>query len=182
MTETVTIAGLFSALGNTFVSSPVDHLDLTLDGIAGDRHAGSTRRTGAREPWHPRRTTIRNDRQLSILAQEELALVAEALGLDLLPADWIGGNLLVSGAARLSFLPPMTRLMAASGATVTITAYNAPCRLSGRAIAERSGNPDHELAFPKKASGLRGLVGYVERPGQLRVGDRLTVVTPRRPE
>ena len=55
----------------------VEALDLTFDGLAGDRHGGPTRRTGGREPWYPRRTEIRNERQISIVSRDELAVVAK---------------------------------------------------------------------------------------------------------
>lgn len=181
MAPTVTVTGLYFAGGRDFVSRAIDRLALTLDGIAGDIHAGPTRRTGAREPWHPRGTVIRNDRQLSVLADEELAETAAALGLAKLPAEWIGANLTVSGLDRLSALAPMSRLMAPSGATIVVTAYNAPCRQSGRAIAARSGVPAHEFGFIKAANGRRGLVGYVERPGLIVLADVLTIVAPRGP-
>lgn len=181
MAPTVTVTGLYFAGGRDFISRPIDRLALTLDGIAGDIHAGPTRRTGAREPWHPRGTVIRNDRQLSLLADEELAETAAALGLARLPAEWIGANMTVAGRVGLSMLAPMSRLMAPSGATIVVTAYNAPCRQSGRAIAARSGVPAHEFGFIKAAGGRRGLVGYVERPGLVMVADVLTIVAPRGP-
>ncbi|WP_211596708.1 MOSC domain-containing protein [Phreatobacter stygius] len=180
MTLDVAVTGLFSADERDFVSHAVDRLDLGLDGIAGDRHAGATRKTGAREPWHPRGTVIRNDRQVSILSAEELAETAALMGLPTLPAEWIGANITVAGMPALSQLAPMSRLMAPSGATIVVTAYNAPCRQSGRAIAARSGVAAHEFGFVKAASGRRGLVGYVERPGLVRLADVLTVVAPRR--
>lgn len=179
MTGTLTVTGLFAADRGTFVSRPVDGIDLTLDGVPGDLHGGPTRRTGGREPWHPRGTVIRNDRQISILGDEELAVIAAAMGLPRLPADWIGANLTLSGRTDLSLLPAGARLMAPSGATILVTAYNAPCRQSGRAVAERSGVPDHEFGFVKAAKGRRGLVGYVERAGALAVGDLVTVIGPK---
>lgn len=174
------IAGLLVASGRTFISAPVDGIELSLDGIADDIHAGSTRKSGAREPWHPRGTVIRNDRQISLVSRSELALIAERLKLDTLPPEWIGANVLVDGGP-VSGLAPMTRLIAASGATLVITAYNAPCRQSGRAIAERSGVPAHEFDFVAAAKGLRGVVGYVERPGRIAVGEVVKVLVPRGP-
>jgi MOSC domain-containing protein YiiM len=174
------VAGLFAAFGADFVSAPVDRLDLALDGIAGDLHAGPTRRTGAREPWHPRGTVIRNDRQLSIVSEEELAEVARLMALDDLPAEWLGANLVLRDAPALSRLAPATRLIAASGATIVVTAYNKPCRQAGRAVAARSGVPAHEFGFVKAAAALRGLVGYVERAGVLKAGDTLKMLAPHR--
>ena len=47
-------------------------IDLTFDGLAGDFHAGATRRSGGREPWYPRGTEMRNERQVSIVAADGL--------------------------------------------------------------------------------------------------------------
>jgi hypothetical protein len=179
-TTTCVIGGLFAAKDRDFVTAPVDAIDLSLDGIPGDLHGGPTRKTGGREPWHPRGTVIRNDRQVSLVSTEELAHIAMTLGLDALPAEWIGANILIE-SGPISTYAPMTRLMAPSGATLVITAYNAPCRQSGRAIAERTGTAAHELDFVRAARGLRGIVGYVERPGRIACGDVLKVLPPRGP-
>lgn len=175
------IDALLSAIPPGFVSNAVDRLALTLDGIPGDSHAGHTRKASAREPWHPRGALIKNDRQLSIISVEELAEIAAGLGLARLPAGWIGANMVVTGLPNLSRLAPMTRLIAASGATLAVTAYNAPCRQSGRAVAKRTGDPAHEFGFVKAAHGKRGLVAYVERAGEIIVGETLKVVAPRGP-
>ena len=59
-----------------FQTSPVEALRLGFEGIEGRFHAGSTRRSGGREPWYPRGTEMRNESQLSIVAGDELAIVA----------------------------------------------------------------------------------------------------------
>ena len=170
------IAGLFTADGDGFVTRPVQRLELTRDGIAGDRHWGPTRLSGPREPWHPRGTVIRNDRQVSILGEEELVAIADAMDLPHLPAEWIGGNLVLAGLTDLSRLPAGTRLMAPSGATLFVTGYNKPCRKSGRAIAGFSGRNEHMFGFVRAARDRRGLVAYVERDGAIALGDELRVV------
>ncbi|MGH7005498.1 MAG: MOSC domain-containing protein, partial [Alphaproteobacteria bacterium] len=83
------VEALFAAFGGEFVTTPVRSLDLGFDGIAGDFHAGATRRSGGREPWYPRGTEMRNERQLSILAPDELETVAAGMGLPRLMAEWI---------------------------------------------------------------------------------------------
>jgi hypothetical protein len=69
------IAGLYQAGMTDFVSAPVDYLDLDFAGIAGDGHGGLTRRSGGREPWYKRGTEMRNERQLSLLAPDELQVL-----------------------------------------------------------------------------------------------------------
>ena len=50
-------------------------LKLTFDGIPGDLHAGRTRRSGSREPWYSRGTEMCNERQISLVSEEELAAI-----------------------------------------------------------------------------------------------------------
>lgn len=166
------VKGVYWAPRDTFVSEPLDVLNLTYDGIPGDRHAGLYRNSGPREPWYPRGTPMRNERQLSILSAEENAEVAAALAIDELRPEWIGGNILLSGVPQLSQLPPRTLLMFPSGATVRIDGDNGPCKKSGAAIAANvPGRPDLEFGFVKAAKHKRGLLGWVEREGEVRPGD-----------
>ncbi|TIU31562.1 MAG: molybdenum cofactor sulfurase, partial [Mesorhizobium sp.] len=65
-------AALYKAPFDRFETRPVEELRLGFDGIEGDFHAGATRRSGGREPWYPRGTEMRNERQLSLVAADEL--------------------------------------------------------------------------------------------------------------
>lgn len=166
------LEGVYWAPRDTFVSEPLDVLDLTYEGIVGDRHSGLYRESGPREPWYPRGTPMRNERQLSILSTEENAEIAAAMSISELKPEWIGGNILLSGVPELSQLPPRTLLWFPSGATVRIDGDNGPCKKSGAAIAaQMPGRPDLEFGFVKAAKHKRGLLGWVEREGQVRVGD-----------
>jgi hypothetical protein len=166
------VEGIYWAPHGTFVSEPLDVLALTYDGIPGDRHSGLYRESGPREPWYPRGTPMRNERQLSILSAEENAEVAAAMNIDALEPEWIGGNLLLSGVPQLSALPPRSILWFPSGAAVRIDGDNGPCKKSGASIASNiPGRPDIELGFVKAAKHKRGVLGWVEREGEVRAGD-----------
>ncbi|MEL7454835.1 MAG: molybdenum cofactor sulfurase, partial [Pseudomonadota bacterium] len=155
-----------------FVTSACETLPLTFDGIPGDVHAGSTRKSGAREPWYTRGTEMRNERQLSLLSPNELALIARRLDIPEVKAEWIGGNLLLAGIPDLTLLPPRTLLFFDGGVTIRIDGDNAPCRFSGRSIqAQFEGRDDIEMAFAKQAQNLRGLVGWVEKPGEIAIDE-----------
>jgi hypothetical protein len=157
---------------DNFVSTPADSLNLTYAGIPGDLHSGLNRTSGAREPWYPRGTPMRNERQLTILSAEELAEVAAAMDIPALRPEWIGGNLLLEGVRSLSLLPPRSILMFPSGAAIRIDGDNGPCRHSGRSIAQQfPDRPKLEFEFVKAALHKRGLVGWVEREGEIRPGD-----------
>lgn len=175
------VAGVYAALKGGFQTEPVAELALGFDGIAGDFHVGATRRSGGREPWYPRGTEIRNERQLSIVAADELAIVAERMGLVELRPEWIGANLVLEGLPSLSMLPARSLLFFKGGATVKIDGQNQPCRYSGRSITENAGMADIEagaLLFPKSAKRLRGLVGWVEKPGRVVPGEEISVRVP----
>jgi hypothetical protein len=176
-----TVAGLYAALKGAFQTEPVEELVLGFDGIERDFHAGQTRRSGGREPWYPRGTEIRNERQLSIVAPDELAVVAERMGLVELKPEWIGANLTLEGLSNLSMLPAGTLLFFKGGVTLKIDGQNKPCRYAGQSIAENAAMPDLEagaLLFPKSAKRLRGLVAWVEKPGRIVPGEEISVRVP----
>jgi hypothetical protein len=170
-----TVRGVYRVPGGQLASIAAPSITLTFAGVDGDRHAGLTRSSGSREPWYPRGLTMRNERQISILSEEELAEVAAGLGIPTLRAEWIGGNLLLSGLAHLTRLPSRSILMFPSGAAIRIDGDNGPCRASGRSIAAQTGQPTHEFAFVKAAENRRGLVGWVEREGTISAGDSVKI-------
>ncbi len=175
------VAGIFVAPFDHFVTRAADELRLGFEGIEGDFHAGLTRKSGGREPWYPRGTEMRNERQLSIVASDELALIAQGMELPEVKPEWIGANLVVDGLPRLSMLPSGTMLFFKGGVTLKVDAQNGPCRIAGRSVAEHAGMPDHEagsLLFPKVAKRLRGLVARVEKPGVIKAGEDVSVRVP----
>jgi hypothetical protein len=174
-------AGLYVAPFDHFQTRAVDHLDLGFHGIEGDFHSGATRRSGGREPWYARGTEIRNERQVSIVAPDELAKIARGMEIAEVRPEWLGANLVIEGVPNLSMLPPSTMLFFRGGVTIKIDGQNTPCKLAGRAVAEGARMPDHmagALAFPKVARRLRGLVGWVEKPGRIEVGEDISVRVP----
>lgn len=178
------VEAVLAAAGKDFVSSSVAELELTHDGISGDFHAGITRRSGGREPWYPRGTEIRNERQVSILSTEELTEIADDLNVGFIDPGWIGANLVFSGIPRLSYLPPRTQLFFEGGVTLRVDGYNAPCRLAGGEIARGCGakpGPEGDytksemaLAFKSAADMRRGLVAWVEKAGSISAGEGVT--------
>jgi len=165
--------------GDSFVSRPVDKLDLDFNGIVGDHHAGATRRAGAREPWHPRGTELRNDRQVTIVSATELAEVARAMDLRGIQPGWIGANLVLGDIPDLSLLPAGTKLLFADGAALHIEGENSPCRAAGRSVGENfPGRDEIDLLFVKSAVHKRGLIASVERPGSISQGEAVQVRIP----
>ena len=176
------LSSVLVASSGTFETRPAEALTLGFEGAEGDFHAGYTRRSGGREPWYPRGTEIRNERQLSIVAPDELVAIAARMGLAEVRPEWIGANLVVEGIANLSMLPAGTLFFFAGGATLKVDGQNGPCRVSGRSIARHAGMADEEagsLLFPKVARRLRGLVAWVEKPGRVVPGEAVSVRVPR---
>lgn len=180
------IARTLLADGRGFVTRDVPALTVTLDGIADDRHAGAARKADARVPWYPRGAPIRNTRQVSLVEMDELAVLAARLGVSEVRPEWLGANLVVEGLARLTQLPVGTRLHFPGGAALVVEGENAPCRHAGQAVAQGLAGPGGAsepapglaLAFVAAAKGLRGLVAWVERAGELEAGAEITVRVP----
>jgi len=173
------IAGLYRAGMDDFVTTAVETLDLHYTGIDGDCHGGLTRRSGSREPWYKRGTEMRNERQLTLLAPDELQVAADALEIPELKPEWIGGNVLVEGIPNLTHLPPRTLLFFQSGLTLKVDGDNHPCRHAGRSIARHfEGREDIETGFVKAAKNRRGIVAWVEKPGRIAVGDAFDARIP----
>jgi len=170
------VAACLIADGADFRSRVVAALDFDFGGIVGDIHAGLTRKSGSREPWYPRGTEMRNDRQVSIVSAEELAEIARAMELAELAPGWIGANLVLQGIPALSQVPAGTRLFFAGGVTLVVEAENAPCRIAGRSIAGHVPDRDGlDLLFPKLARHKRGIVGSVEKPGRIAAGEAVSL-------
>ncbi|PZN96366.1 MAG: molybdenum cofactor sulfurase [Hyphomicrobiales bacterium] len=187
------VTGVFSAIARSlsphpFVTVACETLFLDHSGLRGDLHSGSTRLAGPREPWLPRGLILRNDRQISALCVEELAEIAERLGLQALPPEWLGGNLLIEGLAGFSSIAPGSQLAFGGswggkgrfdgGAVLRVEAYNTPCRRAGRAVAAATDRKGLEFPFVKAATALRGLVLCVDLAGPISVGDAVVLIPP----
>jgi hypothetical protein len=174
------VEGLFRTSDpRSFETAAVDSLTLGFEGIAGDRHGGFTRHSGGREPWYPRGTEMRNERQLSLLSPDDLAAIAAGMDLPEIRPEWIGCNLLIGGIPDFTLLPPRSCLFFASGVTIRIDGLNVPCRFSGRSIAARyPGREGLDLSFVRVGRHLRGLVGWVEKPGVIALGEAVEARVP----
>ena len=175
------VEGLYRAPGKDFQTRAFENLELGFEGIEGDVHCGHTRNSGGREPWYARGTEMRNARQLSIVAADELQAVAREMGIARLRPEWIGANILMSGVPRLSMVPSGTLLFFQGGATLKVDGQNAPCRVAGGAVAENAGMTDREAAalqFSRTAKRLRGLVAWVEKSGTISVDEEVSVRIP----
>jgi hypothetical protein len=155
----------------------IEEMPLGSGGFAGDCHAGETRPSCSRVTGlYPRGTTIRNVRAVSLVSAEELARIAEALGLDNLAPEWVGASVVVEGIPDFSHLPPSSRLQGPDGVTLTVDMQNRPCRFPAKTI--ETAHPGKGKRFKEVAEGLRGVTAWVERVGTLRIGDALRLHVP----
>ncbi|MGV3620530.1 MAG: MOSC domain-containing protein [Archangium sp.] len=161
----------------SFETRAIEQAVLTFAGMEGDRHAGLTMKAGPRQKYLPRGAEVRNARQLSIVSVEELAEIASSLGISRVRASTLGANLLISGAPSLTKIAPGTRFIFPSGAVLVIDGENEPCVKSGKAVALAAQKPELSSRFVKAAWNKRGLVAWVERPGMIKVGDGLKVLS-----
>lgn len=155
----------------------VDELVLDWGGPVGDRHHGLTMSSDVRQKEvFARGTEIRNHRQLSIVDAGELAEIAVNLGLPELAPGTIADNICTEGIDDLTSLAPLSRLVFDGGAVILTGGLNTPCTIAGGLVGDRYGTRAEH--FPKAAMGLRGITGWVERPGSIRPGTSVTVVPP----
>lgn len=146
-------------------------------GFDGDYHAGLTRASCVRvKAQHPKGTEIRNVRQFSILSLEEMKAIAAQIGLETLAPEHLGASIVVQGIPDFTHLPPSSRLQAENGTTIVIDMLNAPCLFPAREIEKDA--EGHGKDFKSAAQGRRGVCAWVEREGQLAVGDTLRLHVP----
>lgn len=161
-------------------AEPRDSLALEFDGVPGEKHGGLTRASCSRVvSQHPRGTAIRNTRQISIASAEELALIAFDMGLGAIRPEWIGASVVIEGIPDFSHVPPSSRLQGPDGCTIAVDMENRPCHLPGREIEKDA--QGFGGTFKRAARLRRGVVGWVERPGRVRIGDDLRLHVPDQP-
>jgi len=154
-----------------------EQVKVTFDGFLGDSHATATRPSCSRVLKQYRRgTPIRNERQITIVSAEELAEIARVMDVAECRPEWLGANLVVSGIPAFTMVPPSSRLVSSGGVSLVVDMENAPCHQPARLMEEAF--PGKGLAFPKKALGLRGVMGWVASEGVLKVGDTLDLHIP----
>lgn len=177
---TILWLGVVTDRAARLAAAPVEALQATFAGVAGEEHGGLTRPSCSRvKAQYPRGTEIRNTRQFSILSAEELAQIATAMGVDRLDPALLGASMVVEGIPDFSHLPPSSRLQAESGATLVVDLENRPCTLPAKEI--EAVHPGRGRLFKPAATGRRGITAWVEREGLFRLGDRLRLHVPDQP-
>jgi hypothetical protein len=167
------VVGLAVCRRGEVASQRVDSLFLGPLGIEGDRHAGPTLVAGPRQKGVPRGTVLKNTRQVSLVSVEESAAVATSLGIASLDMTWLAANIELTWPS-LTKLASGTRLRFSGGVVLALEGENEPCRKVGKVVAAKTGLA-LESKFVKAAWGLRGVVGWVETPGRIIVGESVAL-------
>ena len=157
-------------------------LELTFDGIPGNRHVGPTKPAGPREKHYPAGHLMANMRQWSAVSEEELAAAAKLMGLDDLDPGWIGANIVVEGIPHFSQLPLVSHLFfdrdGEPGPVLGVYEHNGPCTWPD-AYIEAGARRKPTVSFAKGGLSRRGLVGWVDAEGIIHPGDRVVVKIPK---
>ncbi len=154
-----------------------DALDLTFAGIEGAFHAGLTRPSCSRvKSQYAKGTPIKNERQLSILSQEDLDAIAAEMGIDAIDPARLGATMVIKGIPDFTHVPPSSRLIAPSGASVTIDMENRPCLFPSKSLELE--HPGKGKGFKPAAENRRGVCAWVAAQGRVAVGDTLTLHIP----
>lgn len=155
-----------------------ESVNVTLEGFAGDTHTGLTRSSCVRvKRQYEVGTTIRNTRQISIVSEEELAIIAGRLNIAHVKPEWLGANICLSGVPDFSCVPPSARLLFSGGVSVVIDAENEPCQYPADIIEQHF--PGSGKLFVKNAMGIRGVTAWVEREGVLNKDESVAIHVPR---
>lgn len=158
-------------------SSQIQSVNVSYEGLEGESHSGLVRQSCVRvRNLYVEGTEIRNTRQISLVSAEDLAAIADKMGISKLAPEWVGANLMVSGIPNFTRIPSSTRLIFEGGASLVVDVENSPCKYPGEIIDRH--HPGMGKLFPKAAYGLRGITAWVEREGQINSGDSIKVHIP----
>lgn len=158
-------------------AEPIASLTAAFAGIEGETHAGLSVPSCSRmTAQYPEGTLIANTRQVSVLSAEELAEIAERMGLASLSPTLLGATMVIEGIPDFSHIPPGSRLQGESGATLVVNLNNRPCTIPSRAV--EVAHPGFGKLFKPAAEGRRGIVAWVEREGSFALGDKVRLHIP----
>lgn len=160
-------------------SREVKKLLLDFNGVRFDRHYGQTSFADIRTPHASKRSEILNLRQITIVSEEELNLIATQLKIDEVKAEDLSANLVTSGLRNLTQLRFGTLLKFEGGCMIMTTGENQPCQGPAENIAETEKEERIEKEFLKNALKLRGLTGIVFKAGVIKPEMEFEVITPK---
>ena len=178
--EVVWLGSVMTDDRDELMSPARDAIELTFEGVGGAFHAGLTRESCSRvKSQYAKGTPIKNERQLSIVSQEDIDRIAAEMGVETLDPRRLGATMVIKGIPDFTHVPPSSRLQAPSGATVTVDMENRPCVFPAKSLVLDHG--DAAKTFKPSAKNLRGVCAWVAAEGRVAVGDTLTLHIPDQP-
>lgn len=161
-------------------SDPLQSFHAGFAGYSGEAHSGLTRQSCIRvAEQYEENTEIHNTRQFSILSAEELDLIAAEIGLDAFDPGWVGASIIIKGIPDFTLIPPCSRLQFNKGTTLTVDMENHPCLWPGKEIEKE--HPGKGKLFKPAANRRRGVTAWVEREGDINIGDSVRLHIPSQP-
>ena len=174
---TITWLGRVADREAALESAALPEIFAGFDGPEGEAHGGINRPACSRvAALYKRDHPIRNTRQFSVLAAEDLAQIAAHMGLPSLDPALVGASLVIAGIPDFSHLPPSSRLQAEGGATLVVDMENRPCTLPARPIENR--HAGFGARFKPAAQHRRGVTAWVEREGIFLLGEKIRLHVP----
>ena len=155
----------------------VETLDLRFSGPVGESRSGLTRPSCSRViSQYPKGSDIRNTRQLCLMSAEELAEISSAMEVEALAPALLSVSVLLEDLRDFTHIPPSSRLVSETGVSICVDMENRPCHLPAKGI--EAAMPGKGKLFKQAAKGRRGVTGWVEREGVLKLGDELRLHVP----
>lgn len=173
----VVFIGVVRDRAESLRSEGLERVFARFEGFEGECHGGLTRPSCSRvSQQYPKGTEIRNTRQVSVLSLEEMTATAADIGLDHIDPRLVGANLVLEGLPELTLVPPSSRLIFDSGASLAVDMENAPCAFPAMEIDAE--HPGHGTRWRAAARGRRGVTAWVEAEGEIAIHDIATLHTP----
>jgi hypothetical protein len=167
--RTATVEGIcLSQLGVRVAKLPHETGFIGPHGFIGDRHESEFVRVYGK--------VYPNKRQWSAVSTDEVTALCADIGVTPFEIGELGENLRLGGVTRAD-VPTGATIEFPCGARLFVTGQNDPCVNAAVELSKKYGSAVREY-FIKQAWGRRGLVGSVQAPGEVSLGDVVTVVWP----
>ncbi|MHA2170706.1 MAG: MOSC domain-containing protein [Candidatus Kariarchaeaceae archaeon] len=199
---TGTVVGLYNSIHDVSYGRPdapdylhtkeVESIQLDFGGIIGNRHYGVTRITDGRTRFMYEKGSveIRNNAQWTAISEDEIIAINKNLELDEneLKPEYIGMNILVTGIPNFTKIPRGHYLVFTetekyvnqdpNQVVLIVHGEVNPCAIAGAGVDAGTGRTNIANQFPKAANRLRGLRGWVEKPGVIKTGMYIHILYP----
>jgi MOSC domain-containing protein YiiM len=173
------VEGIYISTVENQFSSQTNEAAFSFEGILGDRHLGLTYHAKTNHPEFKGKIEVKNTRQISMMSVEELALIADELGVSEIKAEWIYTNILVSGIPHLSQIPAGARFFFSGGLILFNEGENFPCNTAATIVQQQYPQIEGiQQRFIKAAFHKRGLLAWVEHPEKLKIDSDFEVALP----